>query len=214
MNFKDQLGGGLMLGDGAIGTLLYQRGQPLDACYDALNLTQPEVIQQLHNDYLVAGARLIETNTFGANRLRLEKYGRANQVRETNLKGAELALAVARSGLAFVAGSVGPLTTNPSILLSEETKRSFYHEQCAALAEGGVDVLLLETFPSLGELLLAVGTAKRATELPVIASLSFGDDGHTSDGVRIAPAFTRLREEGADVVGLNCHFGPTIAEKL
>src|SRR6478735_5860158 len=125
---------GLMLGDGAIGTLLYQRGQPLDECYDALNLTQPDVITQLHLDYLTAGARLIETNTFGANQLRLEKYGHGDKVREINLRGAELALAAAQSHQAFVAGSVGPLTTNPSVLLDDETKRKFYAAQCEALA--------------------------------------------------------------------------------
>src|SRR3954464_15844651 len=134
--FTAELRLGLMLGDGAIGTLLYQRGQPLDGCYDALNLTNPDIVRQLHQDYIKAGSRCIETNTFGANRIRLEKFGRAANVREINLKGADLAITAARNHQAFVAGSVGPLTTNPSILLGDETKRTHYGEQCEALAEG------------------------------------------------------------------------------
>lgn len=203
----------MVLGDGAIGTLLYQRGQPMDACYDALNVTNPEAVRQLHEDYLHAGAKLIETNTFGANRVRLEKYGLTEKVKEINLRGAELAFSVARETGAFVAGSVGPVTTNPSVILTEEQRTTSYKEQCEALLEGGVETLFFETFPSLGELIIAVRTGK-ALGAAVIASLSFADDGHTADGVRIGPAFARLREAGADVVGLNCHFGPTIAERL
>jgi methionine synthase I (cobalamin-dependent)/5,10-methylenetetrahydrofolate reductase len=212
-NLVELLQNGLVLGDGAIGTLLYQRGQPLNASYEALNVTNPETVRQLHLDYLHAGANLIETNTFAANRLRLEKYGLAQRTREINLRGAELALAAARENHALVAGSVGPITTNPSIVLTDEQKIASYTEQCDALLEGGLDTLFFETFPNLGELLLAVAVGKRLGAT-VIASLSFADDGHTSDGVRIAPAFDRLRAAGADVVGLNCHFGPTIAEKI
>jgi methionine synthase I (cobalamin-dependent)/5,10-methylenetetrahydrofolate reductase len=212
-NLTELLQNELILGDGAIGTLLYQRGQPLNASYEALNITYPEVVRQLHLDYANAGSKLIETNTFAANRVRLEKYGLADRVREINARGAELAKDVAREHSALVAGSVGPLTTNPSVLLTNEQKISFYTEQCAALLEGGVDALFFETFPNLGELLLATAAGKQLGAT-IIASLSFADDGHTSDGVRIAPAFERLRDGGADVVGLNCHFGPTIAEKL
>src|SRR4051812_19996220 len=112
----------LILGDGAIGTLLYQRGQPLNASYEALNITNPEAVRQLHLDYLNAGAKLIETNTFAANRVRPEKYGLAQRTREINLRGAELAVTAARENHAHVAGSVGPITTNPSIVLTEEQK--------------------------------------------------------------------------------------------
>src|SRR5258706_878921 len=210
----EELRPGVMLGDGAIGTLLYQRGQPLDACYDALNLTQPEAVRSVHRDYLDAGARLIETNTFGANRLQLEKFKLADRVSEINKRGAELAVALARPRGAFVAGSIGPLNINPSIVLGEAAKNEMYEEQARALVHGGVDALFVETFPKLSELLLALAAAKRVTSQPVLASLSFGDDGHTADGVRISEAFKRLRESGADVVGLNCHFGPTTAETL
>jgi len=203
-----------MLGDGAIGTLLYQRGEPLNACYDALNLTHPETVRRLHRDYLDAGARVIETNTFGANRLKLEKFRLAERVTDINRRGAELARALAESRRAFVAGSMGPLTVNPSLVLADSAKAEMYQEQASALIEGRVDALFLETFPRLDELLVALAAAKTAGTIPVIASLSFGDDGHTVDGIRIAEAFRKLREGGAEVVGLNCHFGPTTAETL
>lgn len=212
--FLELLRSRVVLGDGALGTLLHQRGQPLHACYDALNLQHPELIQQVHREYLDAGAQLIETNTFGASRLKLEKFGLADQLGAINQRGAELAVALAHPRGAFVAGSIGPLTADPSITLADEQRRQFYTEQCEALVRGGVDVLLIETFPRLDDLTHAIRAAKAASATPVIASLSFGDDGHTADGVRINEAFAQLRAAGADVTGLNCHFGPTIAEKL
>src|SRR3954471_9035027 len=137
--FLKELRAGLMLGDGAIGTLLYQRGEPLNACYDALNLTHPETVRRLHRDYLDAGARLIETNTFGANRLQLEKFKLAERVTDINKRGAELALALARTHGAFVAGSIGPLNVNPSVSLAEGAKIEMYREQAEALLVAGVD---------------------------------------------------------------------------
>ncbi|MDQ6633019.1 MAG: bifunctional homocysteine S-methyltransferase/methylenetetrahydrofolate reductase [Verrucomicrobiota bacterium] len=213
-NFLEQLPDGILLGDGAIGTLLYQRGQPLNACYDALNLQQPEIIQQLHRDYLDAGARLIETNTFGANRIKLEKFGLAEKVVEINQRGAELAVALARPRNAFVAGSVGPIRPTISSEPSDSANEEIYREQLQGLLAGGVDVFFLETFNQLNELLVALRVAKSFGKIPVLASLSFSDDGHTADGFRINESFAQLREAGADVTGLNCHVGPTGAEKL
>jgi len=212
--FLDLLRNGIVLGDGALGTLLHQRGQPLNACYDALNLSQPEAVQEVHREYLDAGARLIATNTFGASRLKLQKFDLAAQLAAINRRGAEIAVELARPRGAFVAGSVGPLTSDPSITLDDAARAAFYREQCEALLSGGVDVLLLETFPRLADLVTAVGAARSLGATPILASLSFGDDGHTADGLRINEAFARLREAGADVAGLNCHFGPTTAEKL
>src|SRR6185503_2535212 len=157
-----------------------QRGLPLDACYDALNLDQPELVQQVHRDYLEAGARFIETNTFGANRLKLERFQLADQLADINRGGAELATQVAHPRGAFVAGSVGPLTSNPSILLTAEQRAQLYREHCQALLAGGVDVLFLETFPHLDDLLAAIGAARSLGDTPILASLSFGDDGHSA----------------------------------
>src|SRR5258705_1259891 len=148
-----QLRARVMLGDGAIGTLLYQRGQPLDGCYDALNLAEPEAVREVHRDYLDAGAQLIETNTFGANRLQIEKFKLGERVFDINRRGAELAIALAQPRGAFVAGSIGPLNVDPSITLADPRKAEMYQEQAKALLQGGVDALFFETFPSLGELL-------------------------------------------------------------
>jgi methionine synthase / methylenetetrahydrofolate reductase(NADPH) len=203
-----------MLGDGAMGTLFYQRGQPLNACYDALNSENPAVVRQVYLDYLDAGARLIETNTYGANRLKLEKFGLEQQVRSINERGARLAIELAHPRGAFVAGSVGPLLSNPSEMLEPELRKQLYREQIEGLVEGGVDVLFLETFNHLSELLLAIEVAKLLKPLPLIASLSFSDDGHTADSWRINEAFSRLRAAGADVLGVNCHMGPMAMERL
>lgn len=212
--FLDELRNGLMLGDGAVGTLLHQRGEPLDGCYDAYNLEKPAVVARVHSDYLAAGARLIEANTFGANRVKLRKFGREPQVREINEAGARLAVDLARPAGAFVAGSVGPITPDPSLTIEPQGQSEIYLEQFQGLAAGGVDLFFLETFNHLTELILALKAAKGVSGLPVIASLSFSDDGHTADGFRVNEAFRQLRAAGADVVGLNCHMGPGGIEKL
>ena len=212
--FITELKSGLMLGDGGIGTLLYQRGERLNACYDALNLDKPQVVQQVHLDYLESGARLIETNTFGANRLKLEKYGLEEKVRAINEQGVQLAAAVAHPQGAFVAGSVGPVLANPSAILDPEIKAGIYREQIEALTAGEIDVLFLETFSKVADLLLALGVARTLSKVPIIASLSFSDDRHTADGLRINEAFARLRSAGADVLGVNCHTGPVGIERL
>jgi methionine synthase I (cobalamin-dependent)/5,10-methylenetetrahydrofolate reductase len=213
-NFLNELRQELMTGDGAIGTLLYHRGLPLGTCYDALNLSRPEVIQQVHADYLEAGARLIETNTFGASRLKLERHGLVNQVREINRRGAELAAELAHPRGAFVAGSAGPLSSHGTDNLSAADKDAWYREQFEGLLAGGVDALFLESFTKVSELEIALRVAKAIGAPALIVSLSFSDDGHTADGLRINEAFARLRAAGADVTGLNCHFGPTMAETL
>ena len=212
--FLERLRSGILVGDGAIGTLLYQRGQPLGACYDALNLYQPDAVRQVHRDYLDAGAQLIETNTFGANRLKLEKFNLGLRARQIARRGAELAVDLARPRGVFVAGSVGPLLANSSQVADLNFKGVCYREHIEGLLEGNVDALFLETFPLCSELELVVKIAKSLGNVPVIASLSFSDDGHTADGVRINAAFARLRDAGADVTGFNCHFGPTAAETL
>ena len=206
--FLDELRSGVMLGDGAMGTLLYQRGVPLDACYDALNLENPSLITRIHAEYVGAGARLIETNTFGANRLKLAKFGLEREVRKLNEAGAALAVSAGHEVGAYVAGSVGPLSTNAAATVQSAVQSSCYAEQIEALVAGGVDAIFLETFSRTAELVLAVTAARAICDLPIIASLSFSDDGHTADGLRINAAFEQLRAAHAHVTGVNCHTGP------
>jgi len=200
----------VIVGDGALGTELYHRGADLSLNYDHLNLTRPELVGRIHEDYIQAGAELLETNTFGANRYRLAQYGLADKLGEINAAGARLALAAAK-GRAFVAGAVGPL---PTVELGEEyVERSaedvyeVYREQVVALADAGVDLIILETFTDLAELHQALRAAKEHTDLPVIAQMAFHHRAVTSGGVDIFTALQGLADAGADVVGTNCGRG-------
>ncbi|MDB6052729.1 MAG: metF [Verrucomicrobiales bacterium] len=206
----DRLQSSLVMGDGAIGTLLYQRGQPVNGCYEALNLSAPELISRLHIDYLEAGAEIIETNSFGANRHKLDKFNLQNSVEEINKKAVRLAREASR-GRGYVAASVGPVGNEQ---LSPVTKKAIYLEHLEALLSENPDALFFETFNKAHELSNVIKLARSLTALPIIGSLSFSDDGHTVDGLRINAAFDLLREAGASVTGLNCHFGPTTAETI
>lgn len=206
--FLERLEQGVIVGDGAMGTLLYQRGIPLSFCFECLNLRQPDVVRRIHRDYLAAGAELVETNTFAANRLRLTAAGLEEQTRQINALGARLARQEA--GRRFlVAGAVGPLGRAPgeTAELSREQRAALFREQMEGLAEGGVDLLLLETFASLEELELAVAEAG-GTGLPVVAQMAFFEGGKTREGVTAAEVARRLVGAGASVVGANCGSGP------
>lgn len=204
----ERLEQGIIVGDGAMGTLLYQRGVPLSACFELLNLQQPETVQQIHRDYLAAGAHLLGTNTFAANRLRLAAVGSGDRVHQINAAGARLARQAAGRD-ALVAGAVGPLGRQPGETadLTVGDRRNLFREQMEGLAEGGADLLLLETFASLEELELAVTEACR-TGLPVVAQMAFFEGGTTREGVTAAGAVHRLVAAGASVVGANCGSGP------
>ncbi|MDQ2715221.1 MAG: bifunctional homocysteine S-methyltransferase/methylenetetrahydrofolate reductase [Chloroflexota bacterium] len=201
-----------LLCDGAMGTLLYARGIPYEQCFDALNLTQPELVQSIHREYISAGAQIIETNTFGANRARLEAYNQGDHVREINRRGVKLAREAREiSGQpVFIAGAVGPsgrpLQAPDEQRLSE--LRSIFREQIEALQEGGVDLLILETFTSLAELRQAVLAAREAVGLPIVAQMSFYEDGHTLSGQSAARVALVLNDLGVDVMGANCSVGP------
>lgn len=202
----DRLAHEVVVGDGALGTMLYARGVPLGTCYDQLNLTDRELVKSIHRQYVIAGAEVIETNTFGANAHRLKPFGLEAKVREINAAGARLARDVA-GDRAYVAGSIGPLGRR----VGEEAPadlEAIYREQAEALAEAGVDILMLETFLDLEELVAAIRAAKGATGLPVIAELAVVEKGRTSRGVEIAAACRAAREAGADGFGQNCGKGP------
>jgi homocysteine S-methyltransferase len=208
IGFLERLEKGVIVGDGAMGTLLYHRGVPLSACFEVLNLQQPDMVRQVHRDYLAAGAQLLETNTFAANRLRLAAAGLEEKVHDINALGARLARQAAGRN-ALVAGAVGPLGRLPgeTAKFDNEERRSLFREQMLGLAEGGADLLLLETFASLEELELAVVEA-RHMGLPVVAQMAFFEGGRTREGVAAPEAARRLITAGASVVGANCGSGP------
>lgn len=203
-----------VLCDGAMGTLLYARGVTYEQCFDALNLTRPDLIRSIHSEYISAGAEIIETNTFGANRAKLATHNMGEQVREINFRAVRLARDAREiSGSpVFIAGSVGPsglpLQAPDEHHLSD--LRTIFREQIEALLEGGVDLLILETFSNLAELRQAVLAAQEVGGLPIVAQMSFYEDGHTLSGQSAARVATVLSNLGVDVMGANCSMGPAV----
>lgn len=210
--FVDRLGQGVILCDGAMGTLLYERGVPFDTCFDEVNLSQPALVVDIHREYIAAGSEIIETNTFGANRFKLEQFGLASQVREINRRGARNAREAREiSGQpVLIAGSVGPTgrTLPPIGTASPEQVRAAFREQISALLEGGVDLLIIETIPSLIEMREAIMAAREASDLPVVAQMTFTQDGRTVAGNSPRDVVDVLRELSPAVIGVNCSVGP------
>jgi methionine synthase I (cobalamin-dependent)/5,10-methylenetetrahydrofolate reductase len=210
-SFLDYIKKSPVLCDGAMGTLLYAKGIFINRCYDELNLSQPELIRGVHHEYLQAGADIIETNTFGGNSFRLARHTLANKVHDVNLAGARLAREAVKSFDAWVAGSVGPLgiRIEPLGKTSFQEARDVFREQIAALNEGGVDLLILETFGYLEELHQAMLAAREVNpKLPVVAQVTIDEDGNCLDGSDTETFTARLEEWGADVIGCNCSVGP------
>jgi methionine synthase / methylenetetrahydrofolate reductase (NADH) len=202
---------GSVLCDGAMGTLLYSKGIFINRCYDELNLSQPDLIRGTHHEYLQAGAEIIETNTFGANAFRLQRHSLADHVHAINRAGARLAREAAKSFDVWVAGSVGPLGVRiePLGKTSFEEARTAFREQMAGLAEGGVDLFMLETFGYVEELHQAILAARDVNpNLPVVAQVTIDDDGICLDGSSPEVFAAKLTEWGADVLGCNCSVGP------
>ncbi len=212
-SFLERLARGPLLADGAMGTLLNERGVAYDRSFDELNLTEPLRVEAVHRDYLTAGAELIETNTFGANAVRLAEHGLPDQARLIARQGAKIARAAREIvGVpAFVAGSIGPLgkPLEPFGSISILDAERHFLAVAEGLLEGGVDLFLLETFQDLNEILAALRAVRRASlHLPVVAQMTFGLDGKTLYGHTPALAVRALRGEGASVVGVNCGVGP------
>lgn len=207
--FLERLETEVLIGDGAIGTMLYAKGVSLDANVEHLNLVRPALVLELHREYLAAGARVIETNTFGANWTKLAAIGLEKREREINLRGAQLAREAMEGTDAFVAGSVGPLVR----LKGEERELSvaetvdIFRRQTVALAEGGADLLVLETFTDLAQMKCALAAA-RETGLPVVANMAFLEEGRLAGGHDVELVARELAAAGADVVGANCGAGP------
>ncbi len=200
-----------VLCDGAMGTLLYAKGIFINRSYDELNLSQPDLIRGIHHEYLQAGAEIIETNTFGANSFRLGRHSLADQVRDINHAGARLAREAAKSFDVWVGASVGPLGTRiePLGKTSFEEARAAFRQQIEALVEGGVDLLILETFGYLEEIHQAMLAARDVSKsLPIVAQVTIDEDGNCLDGSDPQAFVSKLEEWGADVIGCNCSVGP------
>lgn len=216
-SLKDAFEDRIVLCDGAMGTVLYGRGVFINRCYDELNLSDPALILSIHEEYLQSGAEILETNTFGANRLRLARHGLASRTAEINEAGVRIARQAAAhlkdkmAGDAWIAGSVGPLGVHlePLGKTSLAEAREAFEEQIAALARAGVDMLMVETMPALNEAQQALLAARAvAPELPLFVMVTVDDDGNCLDGTAPSHAATLLTEWGADAIGCNCSTGP------
>ena len=210
-----------VLCDGAMGTMLYARGVFINRCYDELNLSQPEMVREVHAEYLQAGAEVVETNTFGANKFRLEHHGFEDKVREINVAGVKLArecverIREKQASDAFVAGSIGPLgiRLEPLGKVGLDEARDAFAEQISAMIEGGpgvgVDLLVIETLTSLVEAEQAIRAARDvAPGVPVIVMMTVDEEGNCLDGASAETAATKLTAWGADAIGCNCSAGP------
>jgi len=209
-SFKDFLKEGkVILFDGAMATLLYDSGIFFNKCYEETNITQPDLIEKIYSSYIEAGAQVIEANTFGANPLKLKKYGLEDKIDEIISEGIRLARKAA-GDKAYIAGSIGPLgeIISPRGELSVVEGKKAFQKQIEVLEENSVDLFILETFRDINELLLAVETVREISSLPIIASLSFTEDGLTFYGETIQEIVKKLNQSAADVIGTNCSLGP------
>ena len=211
VEFREQLSRRVMVADGAFGTMLYARGAFINRCFDEMNLSAPDIVRQIHQDYVKAGADIIETNTFGANRSRLSGFGLAEKLQAINQAGVRLAREAAQEK-AFVAAAVGPLglRIEPLGPTSFAEARAIFREQLEALFGAGIDLLIFETFGNLKELREAVDAAREAggKDPVIVAEVTIDDDAHLPGGATIE-SFTREMDSWpVDVLGLNCSVGP------
>ena len=195
--------------DGAMGTMLYSKGFFLNVCYAELSVKQPKLVQEVHEAYVRAGAEILETNTFGANPVKLRAYGLADDTEQINRMAAELARK-ASAGRASVVGAIGPLGVRlePFGALSREEAFAHFQRQVQGLVAGGVDGFILETFSDVDEIHQALRAVRSISDLPIIAQMTIGDDGLTHYGTAPETFAQQLDEWGADVIGVNCSVGP------
>jgi methionine synthase I (cobalamin-dependent)/5,10-methylenetetrahydrofolate reductase len=209
--FESYIRDNLVLLDGAMGSLIYERGVFIDKCYDELNLSRPELIRSIHEDYIRSGAKVIETNTYGANRYKLKSHNLLDQLEEINRKGVILAREAA-GGNAYVGGSMGPLGVEiePWGEISLEQVFEAFAEQAGCLAMAGVDLFILETIQDIREMEQAIRAVRSISGLPVVAMMTVGEDGKTRYGLDLDDVTCRLLASDATVIGLNCTVGPKL----
>ena len=210
MDFLEELNSSVVCGDGAMGTELMSSGVPLDVCFEELNVSAPEVVSRVHDSYVQAGARLIETNTFGANAARLSKHGLQGRVQELNQAAIRLARKSIGQRPVFLAGSIGPLgITDPQPELGNINQADLFKEQVEAMLDAGVDAVFLETFVDFNEIQLALNVVRNLdTKIPIICSMVCSEEGRLPSSLPIVQAFRELIRLGANVVGVNCVTGP------
>ena len=209
-DFRERLQREVLVFDGGVGTYLYEKGIFINTCFDELNLTNPDLVAQVHRDYVLAGADVVETNTFGANRFKLTPHGLEARTAEINRRGAEIAKGAAGEK-ALVAGSVGPLGVQiePLGKLSFDEARDAFKEQIGALLEGGVDLIVLETFGHVPELIQAIRAARELNpDIPLMAQVTVNDDVTLLSGGSLDSFIEAIAGHKVDVVGLNCSVGP------
>ncbi|HEX8409530.1 MAG TPA: bifunctional homocysteine S-methyltransferase/methylenetetrahydrofolate reductase [Thermoanaerobaculia bacterium] len=197
--------------DGAMGTMLYTKGVFINKCYDELNVRNPEIVLEVHRQYVKAGAEILETNTYGANRVKLRGFGIEDELRDINQRAAEIARKAAGDGV-YVAGAIGPLgiRIEPYGPTALDEAREFFMEQARALNDAGVDLFVCETFSNISELEQAIAAIRDVCSLPIVAQMTVGTDGRTIFG-DVPRTFTqRLDRAGADVIGINCSVGPDL----
>jgi methionine synthase I (cobalamin-dependent)/5,10-methylenetetrahydrofolate reductase len=207
--FLDAIAQRVLVCDGAMGTMLYAKGIFLNRSFDELNVTKPELVGEVHQAYVRAGADVVETNTFGANRVKLGVFGLADEVHAINLQGAKIARHAAREAV-YVAGAIGPLgiRIEPWGKTGIDEAEEFFREQARALLEGGVDLFVLETFRDVNEIGAAIRAVRSICDRPVVAQVTTEDDGNSLDGAAPEAFVPELERLGAQVVGLNCSVGP------
>lgn len=209
-NFREKLEKEIIVFDGGTGTYLYEKGIFINRCFEELNLSNPDLVKQVHRDYLLAGADVIETNTFGANRFKLAPHGLNEKIYDINFAGAKLAREVAGEKI-FVAGSVGPLGVQiePLGKIGYDEAKDYFKEQIQPLIDGGVDLIILETFTLVEELVQAIRAAREIKpDIPIIAQVTINEEGNLISGEPIEKFVDAVSQYKPDVIGFNCSVGP------